>query len=136
MMSAPPVTPPEARLASASEATLVPTVDLKVAADIADAAFEQRLGDGEDTLAGECIARAEAQLLDFFHKGPFGHLQVLLLNSCRPRSNVVPADVLQNLVERRDQRRIFGIVYAVEHRLEFVVHERPGAAEFGASLVG
>jgi hypothetical protein len=32
MISAPPVTPLEARLASASEATLVPTVDLKVAA--------------------------------------------------------------------------------------------------------
>ena len=32
MMSAPPVTPLEARLASASEATLVPTVALKVAA--------------------------------------------------------------------------------------------------------
>ena len=31
-MSAPPVTPPEARLASASEATLVPTVDLNVTA--------------------------------------------------------------------------------------------------------
>jgi hypothetical protein len=28
VISAPPVTPPEARLASASEATLVPTVDL------------------------------------------------------------------------------------------------------------
>jgi len=32
MISAPPVTPPEDRLASASEATLVPTVDLNVAA--------------------------------------------------------------------------------------------------------
>ena len=32
MMSAPPVTPPEARLASASEATLVPTVDFQVTA--------------------------------------------------------------------------------------------------------
>ncbi len=32
MIMVPPVTPPEARLASASEATLVPTVDLKVTA--------------------------------------------------------------------------------------------------------
>ena len=32
MMSAPPVTPLDARLASASEATLVPTVDLNVTA--------------------------------------------------------------------------------------------------------
>jgi hypothetical protein len=32
MISAPPFTPPDARLASASEATLVPTVDLKVTA--------------------------------------------------------------------------------------------------------
>src|SRR5215472_7681723 len=33
MMSAPPVTPPEARFARASDATLVPTVDLKVTAE-------------------------------------------------------------------------------------------------------
>jgi hypothetical protein len=32
MIIAPPVTPPEARLASASEATFVPTVDFHVAA--------------------------------------------------------------------------------------------------------
>ncbi|MNI70953.1 hypothetical protein D3C73_1267990 [compost metagenome] len=32
MTSAPPVTPPDARLASASEATLVPTVDFHVTA--------------------------------------------------------------------------------------------------------
>ncbi len=32
MIMAPPVTPPEARLASASAATLVPTVDLNVTA--------------------------------------------------------------------------------------------------------
>ena len=32
MMSAPPVTPPEERFANASDATFVPTVDLKVIA--------------------------------------------------------------------------------------------------------
>src|SRR5262249_14516575 len=48
--------------------------------------------------------------------------------------DIVPADVPQHLVERGDQRRILGIVHALEHRLEFVMHERPGAPEFGAPL--
>ena len=128
-ISAPPVTPPEARLASASEATLVPTVDLKVtaprigyiteaasmaaavaslarrlevhaqlgqdvlrvgqhvhqvrdrralvAADIAHARLQQRLGDGEDALAAEFLARAEAQVLHLAREGPFRHLPPL-----------------------------------------------------------
>ena len=36
-----------------------------VAADIADAALQQRLGDGENALAGEFLAGAEPQLFDF-----------------------------------------------------------------------
>ena len=39
-----------------------------VAADIADAALQQRLGDGEDAFAGEFLAGAEPQLLDFLGK--------------------------------------------------------------------
>ena len=35
-----------------------------------------------------------------------------------------------------DQRRVFGIVDALEHALECVVHGRPGAAELGAAFVG
>ena len=50
-----------------------------VAADIADAAFQQRLGDGENPLAGKLFAGAEPQLLDFLDKGPFRHFRVLLL---------------------------------------------------------
>ena len=44
--------------------------------------------------------------------------------------------LLQHLLQRGDQRRIFGIVDAVEHRLEGVMHGRPGAAELGAAFVG
>ena len=36
-----------------------------IAGDIADAALEQRLGDGEDAFAAELLARADPQLLDF-----------------------------------------------------------------------
>ena len=46
-----------------------------VAADIADAALQQRLGDGEDAFAGKFLAGAEPQLFDFLDKGPFGHLR-------------------------------------------------------------
>ena len=111
MISAPPVTPPEARLESASEATLVPTVDFQVtaprigyiteaesiaaaaafdrrgfevhaelaenvlrigqhvhqmrdrraliAADIADAGLQQRLGDGQNAFAAENVPVAQ-----------------------------------------------------------------------------
>ena len=125
MIRAPPVTPPEARLASASDATLVPAVDFHVtaprigyiteaesiaaaaaseaevskctpsspstslrvgqhvhqvrdrralvAADIADARLQQRLGDGQDAFAAERVAIAESEILDFASERPFSH---------------------------------------------------------------
>ena len=39
-----------------------------IAADITDAALQQRLGDGEDALASKLLAGAEPQLLDFLGK--------------------------------------------------------------------
>ena len=45
MISAPPVTPPEARLASASDATLVPTVALNVTGNLKDWDVTARLGE-------------------------------------------------------------------------------------------
>src|SRR5262245_33860421 len=50
--------------------------------------------------------------------------------------DVVLPHVLQHLAERRDQRGVFGIVDLVEHRLELLVHERPGAAELRTSFAG
>jgi hypothetical protein len=44
-----------------------------IARHVGDAGFEQRLGDGEDSLAAELVAGAEFQLLDFFLEGSFGH---------------------------------------------------------------
>ena len=44
-----------------------------VAGDIADAVFQQRLGDRQDALAAEFGAGAEAELLNFFGEGTFGH---------------------------------------------------------------
>src|SRR5438445_9728640 len=61
---------------------------------------------------------------------------------CRPRaagtsnSNVVLADVLQHLLQNCDQRGIFGIVDAVEHGFESIVHGRPGAREQSAAVIG
>jgi hypothetical protein len=43
-----------------------------VAADISDAGLQQRLGDGQDALAMEHLAVAQAQQLDLFPEGPFG----------------------------------------------------------------
>ena len=45
-----------------------------IAADIADAGLQQRLGDREDALAAEFLSRAEAQLADFVREGSFGHV--------------------------------------------------------------
>ena len=111
-----------------------------IAADIADAALQQRLGDGEDAFAGKFLAGAEPQLLDFLGKGPFGHLQVLLplppalaARTFRCRACGCCCSIF---CKRGDQRRIFGVVDAVEHRLERVMHGRPGAAELGPALVG
>src|SRR6478672_1809786 len=123
MTSAPPTTPPDARLASASDATLTPTGPLNVTAprivdrrrqrgrggrlarrvleadavfdedvlgvgedvhqvrdrralvagDVRDARLEQRLGDGEDALAMEDLAGAQAELLDLFDERPLSH---------------------------------------------------------------
>ncbi len=44
-----------------------------VAGDVSHARLQQRLGDGQDAFAGEFLARAEPQLLDFLGKGSFGH---------------------------------------------------------------
>ena len=44
-----------------------------IAADIADAAFEQRLGDRQDALAAEFLPRADLQLLHFLREGAFSH---------------------------------------------------------------
>ena len=43
---------------------------------------------------------------------------------------------LQHLLQGYHQRRIFSVVDAVEHRLEGVVHGRPGAIELGAAFIG
>ncbi len=48
-----------------------------VAADVADAGLQQRLGDREDALAAELLSGAEAQLADFVREGPFSHLDAL-----------------------------------------------------------
>jgi hypothetical protein len=45
-----------------------------VAGDVADAAFEQRLGDGEDALATELGAVRHAQLLNFLGERALGHV--------------------------------------------------------------
>src|SRR5690606_29291921 len=45
-----------------------------VAGDIADPALEQRLGDGEDALAAEFLARPDLELLYFLGEGAFGHI--------------------------------------------------------------
>lgn len=44
-----------------------------VAGHVGDARFQQRLGHGQDALAAENLARAQAQLLHFFDKRPLGH---------------------------------------------------------------
>ncbi len=44
-----------------------------VAADIADARLQQRLGDGEDAFAAEFLPGAELQIPYFFCKGPLCH---------------------------------------------------------------
>ena len=133
MISAPPVTPPDARFASASDATLVPTVDLNVtaprmgyitdadsiapaaasmpmvakrtpssarmscasartsirceigraliAAHVADARLQQRLGDGQDALAAKLLAGAEPQMLDFLCKRPLRHRSLAIAST-------------------------------------------------------
>ena len=48
-----------------------------IAADIGHPRLQQRLGDGENPLAMQFAAVAEAQLLDFPGKGPFGHPRCL-----------------------------------------------------------
>jgi hypothetical protein len=45
-----------------------------VAADVGDAGLQQRLGDGEDALAGEGLAGAKPQLGDFRLEGSFHSL--------------------------------------------------------------
>ena len=44
-----------------------------VAADVGDPGLQQRLGDGENALAAELRAFAEAQRLDFFRERALGH---------------------------------------------------------------
>ena len=44
-----------------------------IAADVTDARLQQRLGDGEDGLALEGLARRELQRLHFRREGSFGH---------------------------------------------------------------
>ena len=53
-----------------------------VAADIGDAGLQQRLGDGENSLAAEFLAVAEFEILHFARKRPFRHesLQAGLIN--------------------------------------------------------
>src|SRR3954463_4903343 len=51
-------------------------------------------------------------------------------------SNVVLAYVAQHLVQRRDQRGVFGVVDAVEHGLATIMHRRPGAADLRAAGTG
>src|SRR5438445_3424678 len=50
--------------------------------------------------------------------------------------DVVLTNVLQHLQKCRDQCCIFSVVDIVEHRLERVMHGRPGAGELGAALIG
>ena len=45
-----------------------------VAGDVRHARLEQRLGDGQDALAAEHLARAQAQLLDFLDERSLGHV--------------------------------------------------------------
>src|SRR3954452_11433408 len=54
----------------------------------------------------------------------------------RLRLDVVLADVLQHLLQCGDQSRVFGVVDIVEHRLERIMHGRPGAGELGAAVIG
>ncbi len=44
-----------------------------IAADIGDAGLQQRLGDGENSLAAEFLALAEFEVLDFTRKRSFRH---------------------------------------------------------------
>ena len=48
-----------------------------VAADVADAGLQQRLGDREDALAAELLSGAEAQFADFVRERSFSHRSTL-----------------------------------------------------------
>ena len=52
-----------------------------ITADIAHARFEQRLGDGEDALAGKLLTLTEFEVFDFALEGSFSHA-ISLQNSC------------------------------------------------------
>src|SRR6185312_15979000 len=51
-------------------------------------------------------------------------------------SDVVLADVAQHLLQRGDEGRIFAVVDVREHRLERIVHGRPGAVELRPAFIG
>ena len=57
-----------------------------VAGDVADAAFEQRLGDGEDAFAAKFLAGAQLEIFHLARKGAFCHARLLgrARNSERP----------------------------------------------------
>lgn len=59
-----------------------------VSADIADAALQQRLGDGENAFARKFLAGAEPEFFDFLGKRAFGHFSNLPLPAVRPAPNV------------------------------------------------
>ena len=87
-----------------------------VAADIADAALQQGLGDGEDAFAGNSSPAPSRSFSTSLAKD-----RSAMLASFRYRRraacvhvDVVLANVLQHLLQRRDQRRVFGIVDIVE----------------------
>ena len=57
-----------------------------IAADIGDAGLQQRLGDGENSLAAELLAVAELEILHFACKRPFRHesLRADVIDQARP----------------------------------------------------
>ena len=48
-----------------------------VSGDVADAALEERLGDGKDALAAKLLAGADPELLDFLGERTLGHSRTL-----------------------------------------------------------
>ena len=68
-----------------------------IAANIGDAAFEQRLGDGENAFAAEFLTVADPELLDFLRKRPLSH-------ACRSRKTRTLALSVSFSAERSESR--------------------------------